>query len=311
MLRSLRSLLLAFWLGLLAAAWTHAATSVVIVSSDRSAAYMEAVEALIGELERGGVSRYDMLQLSASELPAAGPLNPKLFVALGTEAALVLAKSEQRIPVLCTLLPRASFERILQTSGRKSSTQFSALYLDQPWGRQLELIRLALPAVQRIGVLWGNESHSQAAALKAQVHARGLELLEVSVERDAAVFPALKRVLEDVDVLLAVPDPQVYNSSSIQNILLTSFRAKVPLVAFSSAYVRAGALLAVHVTPAQMGGQAAAIARGVLQGKTLPPTPLYSQNFTVTVNEHVARSLGLALDAQALTTRLLRSEGTP
>jgi putative ABC transport system substrate-binding protein len=311
MLRPLRSLLLALWLGLFAGACAHAATTVVIVSSERSTAYMEAMETLIGELERGGLSRYDMLQLSVSELAAAGPLSPKLFVALGAEAAQALAKVELRVPVLCALLPRSSFERVLQSSGRKSSPQFSALYLDQPLSRQLELIHLALPAVRRIGVLWGGESQPQAAALKALVQARGLELLEASVERDTSVFSGLKRVLEDADVLLAVPDPQVYNSSSIQNILLTSFRAKVPLVAFSPAYVRAGALLAVHATPAQIGVQAATIARGALQGKALSPTPLYTQDFTVTVNDHVARSLGLTLDAQALNVRLHRGEGLP
>lgn len=272
---------------------------------------MEAIDALIGELERGGLSRYDMLQLSVGELSAAGALSPKLFVALGTEAAQALAKTEQRAPVLCTLLPRASFERILQSNGRKSSSQFSALYLDQPLSRQLDLIRLALPAVQRIGVLWGGESQAQAAASKAQVQMRGLELREARIEQDASVFSGLKRVLEDAEVLLAVPDSQVYNSSSIQNILLTSFRARVPLVAFSPAYVRAGALLAVHVTPMQIGVQSATIARGVLQGKVLSSIPLYSQDFTVTVNDHVARSLGLVLEAQALTTRLHRLEGAP
>ena len=82
------------------------------------------------------------------------------------------------------------------------------------------------------------------------------------------IFPALKQVLEDAEVLLALADAQIYNSNSLQNILLTSFRARVPLVAFSPAYVRAGALMAVHVTPTQLGAQAGVIARGVLlQGK--------------------------------------------
>lgn len=312
MLTRLRSLILTLWLGLFVGACVHAAAAgVVIVSSERSTAYVDAVDALVKELERGGLSRYEMLQLTVPELAAAGPLSPKLFVAFGAEAAQALAKAESRAPVLCALLPRSSFERILQASGRKSSAQFSALYLDQPLSRQLELIRLALPAAHRIGVLWGSESQSQAAALKTQAQTRGLELVEASVERDASVFSSLKRVLEDADVLLAVPDPQVYNSNSIQNILLASFRAKVPLAAFSPAYVRAGALLAVHVTPAQIGVQAGAIARGVLQGKALSATPLYSQDFSVTVNDHVARSLGLALDAQALNARLHRWEGTP
>jgi len=308
----LRFLLLAYgFMFYLVTTVQAAELAVVIVSSERSAAYVEAEQALLSELERGGVSRYDMLQVTAQEWAGAGALKPKLIVALGSEAATVLAKAETRAPVLCTLLPRSSFERILRTSGRKSSSQFSALYLDQPLSRQVELIRLALPAARRIGVLWGPESQAQAPALKALLQSSGLELVEASVGRDELLFPALKRVLDDSDLLLAVAEPQLFNSSSIQNILLASFRVRVPLVAFSPAYVRAGALIALHVTPTQVGLQAAAITRGVLQGKSLSATPVYSHDFSVTVNEHVARSLGLTLDAVALRDRLRSREATP
>ena len=155
MLVRLRFRVVGLWLVILAGALAQAAPTVVIVSSERSAAYVEAAETLVSELERGGLSRYDMLQLTALEFSATGPLTPILFVALGAEAAQVLAKAEPHAPVLYTLLPRSSFERVLRDSGRKPSSQFSALYLDQPLSRQLELIRVALPAVRRIGVLWG------------------------------------------------------------------------------------------------------------------------------------------------------------
>lgn len=304
----LRFLLFSLWLAVFAGAYAHAAVAVVIVSSERSPAYVEAAEALVSELERLGLSRYDMLQLTALEWTAAGPLAPKLFIALGTDAATALAKSELRAPVLSTLLPRSSFERVLRKSGRKSSSQFSALYLDQPLSRQLDLIRLALPAARRVGVLWGPESQAQAPALKTLAQVSGLDLIEATIGHNELLFSSLKNVLEDADLLLAVADPQLYNSSSIQNILLASFRAKVPLVAFSPAYVRAGALLALHVTPTQIGLQAATIARGVLLGKALSANPIYSLDFSVTVNEHVARSLGLTLDADALRARLRSRE---
>lgn len=309
MMDRLRALILLLWLGLFAGSLASAGATLVIVSSERSAVYMEAEQALMGELERGGLARGEMQQLTVAQWAAAGPLTPKLFVTVGADAAQALAKAALRSPVLCILLPRNSFERALRESGRKASTQFSALYLDQPLSRQLELIRLALPDARRVGVLWGQESQGQDAALKSLALARGLELVEATVGRDESLFPHLKSVLQETDLLLAVPDPQLYNSSSIQNILLASFRARVPLMAFSPAYVRAGALLALHVTPAQTGLQAAAMARAVLQGKALPATPLYSQDFDIAVNEHVARSLGLTLDAQALRTQLRRREG--
>jgi putative ABC transport system substrate-binding protein len=311
MLARLRFLLIVAWVSLVAGAGAHAGLAIVIVSSERSAAYVDAAEALVSELERGGLSRYDMLQVTASEFATLGPMAPKLFVALGTEAASVLSKAELRAPVLCTLLPRISFERVLLASGRKPSPQFSALYLDLPLGRQLDLIRLALPAARHVGVLWGPESQAQAPGLRILAQARGLDLVEATIGQNELIFPSLKGVLDKADVLMAVADPHLYNSGSIQNILLASFRARIPMVAFSPAYVRAGALLALHVTPVQMGQQAAEIARGVLQGKALSPTPLYSQDVSVAVNEHVARSLGLTLDAEALREQLRRREGPP
>ena len=311
MLLRLRDLLLCLWL--LPMTWmsAFAAPAVVIVSSERSPAYVEAAEALVSELQRSGLSRYDMLQLTAAEWSAAGPLTPKLVVALGTVAADVLAKSELRTSVLCTLLPRSSFERILLSHGRRSSAQFSALYLDQPLSRQLDLIRLALPDVHRVGVLLGPESQVKVPALVALAPFRGFQMVAANVDRADMLFPALKRTLEDSDVLLAIPDPLVYNSSSIQNILLASFRAKVPLVTFSPAYVRAGSLLALHTTPTQIGVHAGTLSWGVVQDKALPSSPVYPRDFTVSVNEHVARSLGLSLDAAALREQLLRKEGAP
>ena len=305
----LRFLLL--WLCLAMGNGASAATLVVVVSSDRTAPYAEAAEAFISELERTGLSRYEMLQVTARELAGAGPLTPRLYVALGTEAVVTMLKAESRVPVLGTLLPRSSFEHAMQASGRKPSTQFSALYLDQPLSRQLELIRLALPTASRVGVLWGPDSQVLSSQLKALSGSTSLTLNEATVGAQEPVFGGLKRVLEEADVMLAVADPQVYNTNSVQNILLAAFRARVPMVAFSPAYVRAGALMAVYATPAQIGQQAATIARGVLQGKELSATPLFSQDFSVSVNEHVARSLGLTLDADTLRTRLRRKEGSP
>lgn len=309
MILYLRLLLLPFCLVFLAAGPSCAAEwAVVIVRSERSAAYQEATDSLLGELARGGIAGKDVLQITTTELARAGaPLAPRLYVALGTEAAGVLARSDLKAPVLCALLPRQSFERVLRESGRRSSAQFTALYLNQPLTRQLDLVRLALPHVRRVGVLFGAESQSQENTLAEVAQSRGLKVESVHVNSQEPVFNGLKKILDESDLLLALADPQIYNSSSIQNILLASYRAQVPMLAFSPAYVRAGALFAVYSTPGQIGHQAGVMARGLLQGKALP-LPLYPQDFSVSVNEHVARSLGLNLESQTLTERLRRQE---
>ncbi|MBV5297151.1 MAG: hypothetical protein JZU64_03165 [Rhodoferax sp.] len=289
--------------------------AVLIVSSDSAAAFVDAAQALTEELLHAGISRYAIPQMTAAEWAASSKSGQapqaQVLVALGTEAATLLATTVTKTPVLCALLPRSSFERVLRGSGRKPSSLLTALYLDQPLSRQLALIRLALPAAQRIGVLWGPESVARAPLLKSLAAAQGLTLAEAKMDSAEGVFPALKQVLGDCDVLLALPDPQVYHGSSIQNILLSAFRAGVPMVGFSPAYVRAGALLGLHVTPVQVGRQAASLVLEALQDRALPASPVESNDFEVGVNDHVARAMGLALNASNLRLALRRAERLP
>lgn len=304
-----RSLLLSSMLLALALAGAARAGEpmVGIVSSERSPAYQEAADAAASEIARAVESRHEVPQLALAELASYRGPAPRLYIALGTEACAALARSAAPPPVLCALLPRASFERLLRESGRRMGATFTALYLNQPLGRQLDLMRLALPQARRVGVLWGPDSQFNAASLESAAQARGLQVVGATVKPDELVFNGLKKILDDADLLLAIADPHVYNSNSIQNILLASFRAQVPMLAFSPAYVRAGALMAVYSTPAQIGQQAGALARAALQGQALG-APQYPLQFQISVNEHVARSLGLKLDAASLTERLRRLE---
>lgn len=282
----------------------------VIVSSERGTAYQEAAAAVLDELSRGGVGRGEVTHVTAEDWRAGKAQNARLFIALGVEAASVLARSDVKVPVLSTLLSRSSFERVLRDSGRRVSAQFTALYFNQPLTRQLDLVRVALPDARRVGVLLGSQSLTQQAQLEEAAWTRNLKLVITRVPPQEPVFTDLKKILEEVDLLLAIADPQIYNSNNIQNILLTSFRAQIPMVAFSPTYVRAGALLAVYSTPTQIGQQAGAMARGFILGRPLG-LPQYPQDFEVSVNEYVARSLGLRLEPQALVAQVRRLEKGP
>ena len=285
--------------------------AVVLVSSETGPAYAQLVEATTAELERVGVARDGVRHMTLADFQEGERPTPKLFVALGVRAATALAQTDERIPLLCTLLPRTSFERIVQESGRRPSSQFSAIYLDQPLSRQLELVRQLLPQARRVGVLWGEASITQQGPLEAAAAIRGLRVVSARVEPGQALFPALQKVLEGADVLLALADPQIYHGGSIQNILLGSVRVRVPVVAFSHAYVKAGALAAVYSTPAQIGLQAAAMTRAVLQGRGLPSSPQYAREFEVSVNLPVAHALALPVDASTLLARLRSLERAP
>jgi len=283
---------------------------VVIVNSDNTAAYVNAAQAMTNELIYSGLSAKDIQQLGVSEWSKqmVQVQQTRIYVALGTTATAALAAAKVTAPVVAALIPRSSFERVLRDSARKPSSQLTAIYLDQPLLRQLALIRLALPHARQVSVLWGPDSSRSAPLLRSLVSANGLTLQEAGLESNFNVFQDLQQVLNESDVFLALADPVVFNSNSIQNILLTTFRANVPVVAFSPAYVRAGALLALYATPEQVGKQAAMLVQDVLHGQALPGRPLESSDFEVSVNEHVARAMNLTLDAKVLRLELRAME---
>lgn len=315
----LRPWLLGLALGLLGTlAWAQmpsGAARVVVVSSDTTGAYAQTADALTDALVRQGVPRADISQTFASELAmrltSAQPPRPVIFVALGSAATQVLVAGNAQAPVLSVLIPRRSFEHILRSTGRAISAHLGVIYLDQPLPRQLAQIHLAMPQAKRLGVLAGPESSDKVTELKTLAPTYGLELQQATVTRPDDLSTALPRLLHGVDVLLALADPKVFNSSTIQNILLASFRERVPVVAFSPAYVRAGAVLAVYSTPLQAGNQAADVVLGVLQGQTLPEHAMEPNDFDVGVNVNVARALGLSLDAEQLRMSLKRQERQP
>lgn len=285
------------------------AAEVTVVSSERTAGYVEALDVLVAELARLN------LPVSDVDLPTGGSLaavlvqqKPKLIVTLGTEALRQVLAQESRIPVLAALIPRTSFERVARASVSKAP--IAALYLDQSMARQLDLVHLAFPTAQRVGVLFGGESIAQRMAISAAAAARSLVLVNGVVSPAHTVANALSDALDGSDILLAVPDPQVFNPNTVANVLMSTYRARVPVVAFSPAYVRSGAALSLHTLPSQVGAQAAVLVRQFLQSGVLPASQ-YPLDFSISVNERVARSMGLDLDARDLTELLRRLERKP
>lgn len=294
---------------LLACAPVRAAQpSIIVVTSEHSSSYEEVVAALGDNLAEGGFSRASLLVLTPEELTRHAGASPRLWVVLGTAAAQALSGLESKAAQLHLLQTRHTF---LQIGARhRLNSPVSAIFLDQPVIRQLQLIRLAFPERKRVGLLFGPISQIQEPAFRSAAAELGLNLDSSLVDDSESLYPALQKLLERSEVLLAVADPAVYNTTTVQNILLSTFRRRVPLVAFSPAYVKAGALLALYSSPAQIGSQAAKVALAVLKGNPLP-APQYPTNYTVSVNAHVARALGLGIDEADLAGRLRRLEPTP
>ena len=235
-----------------------------------------------------------------------------LVIALGSRALQTELDSEGTAPTIAALLPRLSFEQAAKPVSRGSQPRsLTAVFLDQPPARQLNLIRVVTPERTRIGIISSSALEQNVRWIEVAARDQKLALHRETIAQSADLHPALQRLLPEVDAVLALPDPLVYNSATIHNILLTAYRAQQPLFGFSPSYTKSGAIAAVYSSPQQIARQVGQIAIQFLAGAPLPP-PQYPRAFSVSVNATVARSLGIAVDSeQDIVHRLQGMEREP
>lgn len=295
---------LAVLAALLLAAPCARAVDVLLVLSDNGPAYIEAAQA--AESHLSAVAKIHRVPLEGLAHPGRASA---AVVTLGTRAFQAALASAPRTPIVAALIPRAAYEHELANGPpRPVNGPVTAVFLDQPIGRQLDLIRILMPSQKRIGLLVSPATRKLVRPMESAARQRHLAIVHESVAEAQQISPALTRLLEASDVLLALPDPLIYNAGTIHNILLSALRLRQPLIGFSEAYVRAGALAAVYSKPQQAGRQAAEIAARAIGGAALPP-PQDPQAFAVRLNQVLARSLGIAVASEeTVYETLLRME---
>lgn len=281
-----------------------------VVLSDQGGAYAEVVAVLKEELTRDprGV---DWVAAPWQSFQAAVLPLPQAIVTVGVRAWGAMVEKQQampelaKVPIMATLVPKTGYEVL----AAKATGPSSAVWLDQPLERYLALLRLAMPERQRLGVLFGPDSEAWKPALLKAAAAQGLSVHHATLHAQGDdLYAVLRTVLDEAQVLLALPDNQVFNPASLQNILIAAYRQRVPLVTYAPGHVKAGATLALYATPTQVAVQAAASLRNQLAGRGWLPAR-GTDKFTVAVNAQVGRSLGLAmLEPEALMDALRRQE---
>lgn len=251
--------------------------------SENGGAYQEFSQALGQRLASSQV-------VLSMVMPGATAPAADLRVTAGIKASAV-ALNAVNSPVLAVMLPKDGYAGLLQGGAAIRKGSVSAIYLDQPFKRHVGLISALLPQTRSIGVLYSNEP-ADIEELRLQARMKKIELYERRVASVASMSAVLQEILLSSDVLLSLPDNEIYNSGTIRNILLATYRNRVPLIGISAGYVKAGALAAVYSTPVQIAEQAAEVILQFAERGVLPPAQ-YAREFEVVVNEQVARSLNL------------------
>lgn len=280
---------------------TLSAHEVLLVGGEDASGIRSFVSAL--ESRRG----HDHVQFkTVAQLPPPGQVQADTRLILLDDDALAWRLSQAAGPAALAL--RVSRVQAQERLGTTRPAYLSLLWSDPPLIRQLRLTRYLLPQARRIGVLYGK--HSQFLLDELRQAARLLDLELVAHDwPDPRDSRPLQRLLGNSDVLLGLDDPQLYNSKTAKNVLLSSYARQMALIGPNAGFVRAGALASTY---SDQEDWLAVLDRLLDQPPGQWPRSLYPEHFGVSGNQQVARALGLEpIDPSAAALALAEGETRP
>jgi putative ABC transport system substrate-binding protein len=184
------------------------------------------------------------------------------------------------------------------------------LYMAQPYCRQIPFIKLLNGQWKTIGLLNSREKPIDTNTIQQCAKKHGLDTYIVNTTSNEYLKDHIKDVLNHSDILLALPDKNIFNSQSVKNILLTSYRHRKPVIAFSRNFVDAGALASIYSSTEQIAQSASKLVGQYFKsGQQFKKSVNYPQAFDVSINRQVFRALDLSIpDLDELKQTLKHSE---
>lgn len=248
-------------------------------------AFGEALEGLKAALGPAGLEVVD-LRGSGSEAELArllGRSEVRVAIAIGTESLAAVQAQHASVPVIATMILRPA-----NPYGLRGHVDLAL-----PVGMWLAQVKSLFPERRRVGIIRSRAHASQtAAAMEAAARQQGYTAVVVDCDGPADLLKALAALKDRVDLVLCPPDADLYNSVTIKPLILASLEQRLPIVGFSPAFVRAGAVASIYPDYREIGRQTGELAARILRGEdgNREEGP---RKVNAAVNQRVAHLLGV------------------
>ena len=264
--------------------------TILIVKSSDNTFFNQTIEALINAA--GGsrnfiISSVDEWQQNPQTESVA------MIISLGEKAARELVQKNPPVAVIHSYLTEYQYHQLMPPESHVT------LLLDQPFQRYLQFIN-AILEVRQVGLVRTESNRIDADLLRSMAESSQLDVEQQLYSADEKPVNVVRNLLRDNDTLLSLPEPQVYNRQTLKGILLASYRQGKPVISYSPSHVRSGALAAIYTSPKDIGEQISGLLRSLQTDNQFSPKPVYfADHFEISVNQKVARSLGIQLPDEA------------
>jgi putative ABC transport system substrate-binding protein len=289
-------LILALVLSVTLIASPAAAAKVAVLMSAKVAEYEEALRGFRETTPHQVVAVYDMdgdLDRGRQFLTEIETkIKPDLIFAVGSWALQVVVSRQTSIPVVYAMVLNPA------TITGPDAKNVTGASMNVPVEQPLRLLKQLGPQIKRIGVIY-NRARTGNLVRRAQTVARGedLELVTREITSAKDVIGALQSFQDGIDALWIVPDETVLSQAVVQQMLLFSYRRKIPVLGLSDRHAQMGALFALSFASGEdIGRQAGEIAQVILAGRAAADVPYTNaRKVYLTVNLKAAQKLGLEI----------------
>ena len=263
------------------------ASRIAVVSDGRVEAFAETVTGIVDALKGASI---DVLSVDVqrpsrdSELQVLTRPDVSAVIAIGSESLRLSARQRLAVPLVTAMVAEPDRREMLKTSGSKTL----GVVLNFPLSPLLDELVRVFPKARRVGIIRNplREVSDVNAAAKAPVAIRVTDCI-----RPEDLFPALQSLKGQVDFVVVLPDGALYNSATVPPFILRALENRLPVVAFSSAFVRSGAAFGMFTDHRDIGTQTALLTLRLLAGgRAIDETP---RRWVFAVNQRVVRLLGL------------------
>jgi len=261
----------------------------------RQQGYVEGRNVVFEVRTSGG--RLDALPELAAELAR---LNVDVILAIAPLSIRAARQATSTIPIVMAFGDPATFDSLARPGGNVTGVTALAAELA---GKQVELLKEALPRVSRVAVLRNPEQPVHVAKLRqAEAVARALAVRLIVVDaRSAEDFDAAFVTIarERAEGLIVFADG-VFLANRKHLVELAS-RLRLPGVYASNGFAQAGGLITYVPDNAETFRRAASFVDRIFKGASPATLPVEQPTrFDLTVNLTVAKALGLAIPQSLL-----------
>lgn len=244
------------------------------------------------DIVRALLQRFPRTVTSADPARLAARKGPAVYLAIGPAAlrsALAAGLSE---PLIALFISAQEYHRI--AGAEPARPHVTAIYAEASPLSQMQVAARLYRRRIVVAALQTEATASLAPILQAAAKTAGVDTSIEPVAAGEDITLALVRAAP-FDALVAFPDRTLYTPANVRTLLESTYRRGQGVVGFSAALVKAGMLAAPIATIEDTLDHLQDMVQGIAASGRVPE-PQYPRYWRVTINDSVARSLGLAID---------------